>query len=414
MNRRQFVRRMTVFTLGAGAGMRPSRARAAEAIRIGHLVDGTGPMAIMGTWLDRTARAAVDRVNRAGGIAGRKVELIEEDTESKPPTGLRKLNKLILDDKVDFLMGSHLSGVGLGALPVVQRSKVPYFPHGGVAEITADKGNRWGFRITPTVWQEAIIATKWALENVGKRAVIMAADFAWGQDHAKAWSALFEKGGGKVLETIMVPIRTDNLIPYLTRVEAAKPEVFFFALFGPMNLMFSRQVTEMGLTRKLPMVGNYDGYEGVDVTAFEGIHFLTLLPRQLSEVPERLRPFEQTLRTAIGLSADGRDAAGRFGATAHNWISWETVNLIKLGVERSGWRGKSDHPKFIEALEGIEIRGSEDFPQGDKLIRAQDHQALVPMYLERVQNGKLKRAMTFAAKDSWFEPPVDYRKEKLA
>ena len=70
--------------------------------------------------------------------------------------------------------------------------------------------------------------------------------------------------------------------------------------------------------------------------------------------------------------------------------NFEAVNFLKLGIERSKFRGREDSMKLIEALEGLEVKESDDFPQGDKTLRKEDHQAFVRQFIFEVRDMKFK------------------------
>src|SRR5690242_9322725 len=113
---------------------------------IGHHCVLTGVISSWGVWHDKAAKAAVDLINKNGGIAGRKVELATEDTESKPAPGARKLRNLTQRVNAEFIIGSVHSGVMLAALPIASELKTPYFSTGEATEVTGAKGTRFSFR----------------------------------------------------------------------------------------------------------------------------------------------------------------------------------------------------------------------------------------------------------------------------
>ena len=121
---------------GAAAGtanltiMRDAFAQASGPIVIGHHCDLTGAISSWGVWHDKAAKAAVDLINQGGGIAGRKVELATEDTESNPASGARKLRNLIQRTNAEFIVGSVHSGVMLAAIPIASELKTIYFSTG--------------------------------------------------------------------------------------------------------------------------------------------------------------------------------------------------------------------------------------------------------------------------------------------
>ena len=142
---------------GAAAGtvnltiMRDAFAQASGPIVIGHHCDLTGAISSWGVWHDKAAKAAVDLINQGGGIAGRKVELATEDTESNPASGARKLRNLIQRTNAEFIVGSVHSGVMLAAIPIATELKTIYFSTGEATEATGSKGTRFSFRFSSMI-----------------------------------------------------------------------------------------------------------------------------------------------------------------------------------------------------------------------------------------------------------------------
>jgi len=110
--------------------MKDVYAQASGPIVIGHHCDLTGVISSWGLWHDKAAKAAVDIINQGGGIAGRKVELATEDTESNPASGARKLRNLVQRLNAEFIVGSVHSGVMLAAIPIASELKTIYFSTG--------------------------------------------------------------------------------------------------------------------------------------------------------------------------------------------------------------------------------------------------------------------------------------------
>src|SRR3954451_4902408 len=201
---------------GAAAGtanltiMKDAFAQPSGPIVIGHHCDLTGVISSWGVWHDKAARAAVDIINQGGGIAGRKVELATEDTESNPASGARKLRNLIQRANAEFVIGSVHSGVMLSAIPIASELKTIYFSTGEATEATGSKGTRYSFRTGTDTYSIASACIPWCYENLGKVWTIIYADYAWGQSTKDESKALVEKLGGKVLKTIAVPLDTKD------------------------------------------------------------------------------------------------------------------------------------------------------------------------------------------------------------
>jgi branched-chain amino acid transport system substrate-binding protein len=85
--------------------------------------------------------------------------------------------------------------------------------------------------------------------------------------------------------------------------------------------------------------------------------------------------------------------------------NYEAVNALRIGMQKSGFRGKEDTMKLIEALEGLEMKEGDDFPQGDKLLRKEDHQAFLREFLFEVQGGKYK-ILDVIPKEKTLVPPT--------
>src|SRR5712664_1510059 len=208
---------------GAAAGtasptlMKDLFAQASGPIVVGHHCDLTGVISSWGVWHDKAAKAAVDIINQGGGIAGRKVELATEDTESNPASGARKLRNLIQRSNAEFVVGSVHSGVMLAALPIASELKTPYFSTGESSDVTGSKGTRFSFRTGTDTYSIAAASMPWCVGNLGKVWSIIYADYAGGQSTNQESKLFIEKAGGKVLATIAVPLDTKDFVPFFAK-----------------------------------------------------------------------------------------------------------------------------------------------------------------------------------------------------
>ncbi len=130
-------------------------------------------------------------------------------------------------------------------------------------------------------------------------------------------------------------------------------------------------------------------------------------------VRPELKSFDKEYRRLVGIDAQGFGKDGVVSTISFCYAPWEHVHYIKHGIERSGWKSRKDNPGFIQALEGLQVKASLDFPQGDKLMRAQDHQVFHDQYIERIEQGKIVVKQYVAKEKVSYEPKVDYTKEKV-
>src|SRR4029078_10591543 len=227
MKRSKLTRRSFLETALAGGALastasltitRDLFAQASGPLVIGHHCDLTGVISSGGFWPDKAAKAAVELINQGGGIAGRKVELVTEDTESNPAPGARKLRNLIQRSNAEFIIGSVHSGVMLAALPIASELKTPYFSTGEATEVTGSKGTRFSFRTGTDTYSIAAASMPWCVENLGKNWTIIYADYAWGQSTNQESKQYIEKAGGKVLTSIPVPLDSKDFVPYVAEI----------------------------------------------------------------------------------------------------------------------------------------------------------------------------------------------------
>jgi branched-chain amino acid transport system substrate-binding protein len=377
-----------------GAGMLvPSPWRAAfgqaKPFKFGTLQPLSGTAAAGGKTALVGVQMAVDRINKAGGVTGRPIELIIADYESKPDVGRRKAEKLVLEDKIDVHVGGYLSNVCLACMPVYEEHKLVNMI--GVCldtTITTSKCSRYTFRPFDFAPSQAVAIAPHLVNKVGKKWHIAYADYAWGQSTRDAYAQEIKKLGGEVTGTTGVPLTTSDMTAFLSKISGPYDGLFGI-FFGPQGISFINQSFDLGISKKariagdgaivvptsLPAMGaKADGFLGIDryVPVLEGVLNTPYHKRFIDESMARLQP--------LGVPAPDRYVQSNF----------EAVNFLKLGIERSKFRGREDSMKLIEALEGLEVKESDDFPQGDKTLRKEDHQAFVRQVIFEVRDMKFK------------------------
>jgi len=392
-----------------------------EPIVIGMQAELSGGFSSWGYWLHKAAVAAVKKVNEEGGIDGRPVKLVVEDTETNPATGVRKLKKLILKDNADFIIGAVHSGVMLASMPVAKEHKRIYVPVGMASEGTGEGSNRYVFRLSTHVREQIAASADWVVNNpegpnVKKWTTVMT-DYQWGWSHEEWFSKTAKESGGEILAQIRIPQGTKDFVPYISKIPK-DTEALYFIFFGADSLGFIQQLHDSGYSgKKFTMVCTM---EAIDVAklgaAAEGTWLLEFLPREIKQdgLDSALlatfdTEYHQGFREAVGIDNDGNEVGNpnRVSACSHCWATYEIVHLFKKAVEESGWKGQEDNDKMIRAMEGIQLKASHNFPQGDAYVRKEDHQGFHRHWMSRIVNGRIQVQFEIPMKDTDYPPPID-------
>jgi branched-chain amino acid transport system substrate-binding protein len=163
---------------------------------------------------------AVDRINKMGGINGRPVEIIVADDESKPDVGRRKVEKLLVEDKVDAHVGGFLSNICLACMPVFEEHKVLNMISVCLdTTLTTTKCNKYSFRPYDYAPSQAVAFAP-TLVKMGKRWHIAFADYSWGQSTRDAYVEQIKKAGGEIVGMTGIPLGTADMTPFLRRSPA--------------------------------------------------------------------------------------------------------------------------------------------------------------------------------------------------
>ena len=376
----------------------------AKPYKLGTLQPLSGTAAAGGKTALVGVQMAVDRINKGGGVNGRAIELIVADYESKPDVGRRKAEKLVLEDKIDAHAGGYLSNVCLACMPVYEEHKLVNMITVCLdTTITTSKCSRYTFRPFDFAPSQAVAIAPYLVNKIGKKWHIAFADYAWGQSTRDAYVEQIKKNGGEVTGTTGIPLGTADMTAFLSKIGGAYDGLFGI-FFGPQGISFVTQSFDLGISKKaklagdgaiavatsLPALGSKgEGFVGVDryVPVLEGKFNTPHHKKFLDESVARLKP--------LGVSLPDRYVQSNF----------EVVNFLKLGMERSKFRGREDTMKLIEALEGMEVKESDDFPQGDKTLRKEDHQAFVREFIFEVRGGKHK-ILDIIPKEKTVVPPA--------
>ena len=422
-----FSRRNILKSIGAGsvgavaAASLPrlglyAHANTSTPIRIGFQQHVTGIGAPYGRWYGRTTEAAAARINAMGGINGRPVEIIAEDDGTDPKRGAEMVEKFALGHRVDVAFGTLFSHVVIGSAPQAGENKIPYFVVSEGHHVASGMLNRYTLQPGITDVKSQIQAmAPFILSNLGKKVTMIYPDFAFGHDHRDNFSAAFEAMGGAILEKIAIPPTETAFTKYFPQIPS-DTEVLYHVMVGPAVLTFVKELGEFFGPSRPEIFGFIDSLEAVDLASsglefLEGTYFWEGNPRYAQA---NQTSHDKAFRAAVGVDQNGASVSDSRDVStyAHMFGCWETLNIIKAGMEMANYQTTDDRPALIEAVESMtEIPLSDDHPQGAKLFNGRTHQVFGHQYISKVTDGRLVLAHTTSIEDTLYPDETDYTKQ---
>jgi len=380
----------------------------AKAYKVGTLQPLSGAGAAGGKTALVGLQMAIDRINGSGGINGRPVELVIADDESKPDVGRRKTEKLVVEDNVDVHVGGFLSNICLACMPVFEENKLVNMISVCLdTTLTTTKCNRFSFRVHDYAPAQAV-AFGPELSKMGKKWHIAYADYSWGQSTRDAYAQEIKKNGGEVVGTTGIPLGTADMTPFLSKIQGDFDGLFGI-FFGKDGVTIGNQAFDLGLTKKykwagdgaiaestnLPALGNkIEGFIGINryIPVFEGPFDQAHHRKFFDEAVARLKKVDPS------------------GPLPDRYVqsNFEAMNALKIGMEKAKFSGRADTMKLIESLEGLQMKLSDDFPTGDKLLRKEDHQAFPLEVIFEIKGGKHHITQTIPGEKTLFPPACKF------
>jgi branched-chain amino acid transport system substrate-binding protein len=420
-------RRSAIAGLGAGAamagGLLPgtlgfAQAQSSAPIRIGFQKHATGVGAAYGRWYDTTTTAAVKRINDMGGINGRPVEVVTEDDGTDPKRGAEVIEKFATQHNCDVAFGTLFSHVVIGSAPRAGELKIPYFVVSEGHHVASGGLNRYTLQpgITDVKSQVQAMAP-FVAGNVGKKVTMIYPDFAFGHDHRDFFTDAIAAQGGEVVAKIAIPPTETSFTRYFPQIPR-ETEVIYHVMVGPAVLTFVKELGEFFGPSRPEIFGFIDSLEAVAIDSpglefLEGTYFWEGNPRHAQADQSS---HDKMYREAVGVDDRGASLADSNDVStyAHMFGCWETLNIIKAGMEAADYQGPADRPALIEAVEAMtDMPASDDHPQGPKRFNGKTHQTFGNQYISKVTNGKLECVHTTSIEDGMYEDEVDYTTQSL-
>lgn len=357
-----------------------------NAIRIGVVTPISGTYAGIGQQVTWGLDMAAAEINANGGIMGRQIELVYEDSEANPAVAVQKAEKLYTSENVDFLTGTVNSGATLAVGQVAERAgKLLATTVSFSDAITGDKCSPNVFRVNARAGQQSAALAAWVKqEKPGAKIFYLGPDYEMGRSTVAAFKENAELVGAESVGEVFAPLDSKDYSQYFGRVRSARPEVLYTSVAGNDTVRLFTQMKDFGVLDGLTVLGASGTVTGQNIGAIgdaaEG--FITGVGYSpLIDSPEN-KAFVEKFNAENGADPD------LYGAD-----SYGILFAYKAAVEAAG---STETDAVRAALEGL----TWDTPQGPKTIRAGDHQAIQPMYVVHIENGAFTIANLIAGEDA--------------
>lgn len=338
-----------------------------DTIKLGFIADISGVGYVFSQSQLAGLKMAVDDINAQGGILGKQVQYIVQDSQLKPDVGATIARQMILEQNVNFLLGPTSSSVALAISEVAKEHKVVVAFHtSNSTAITGAKGHPYLVQVVPNTDIEGRAAAQFAATLPYENWGFIGPDYAFGRDQYGAFAPRLTEtnSAAKVVNEQWPKLADRDLTPFITALQSAGPEAVYGNLWGDQLLTFVQQAGPLGLFESTPYMGLFD------------TDFMKAVGQDLPEgLPGYARaPF-------YGVSTEQMaDFVTRYKALTKDYPSdwaimiYDAVFALKAAAEKAG---TTDGEAVAKALDDLKFQSL----RGELTIRACDHMANVGEYV---------------------------------
>lgn len=333
-------------------------------IKIGVVLPLSGAYAAQGTGGVQGIQLLAEQINAKGGLLGRPIQILVEDSQLKPQTAVVKATKLIQQDGCKFLIGEISGASTLALLEVAEREKVVMLtPYSSPEAVTGIRGTRYQFRTYSNAYIQAAISVDCMVKTAGKKWGVMAADYAYGQDYTNHLRRLLPKYGASIVGEAFPSLGTTDFVSHLQQAASGDPDVLWMVEYGRDATVALNQAASLGLKSKMALglsVANTEQVTGMQPGVFDGTYsFVTWYPNWPSPASKDF------VKAYLDKYGGYSEAAG---------VHYIGAQVLFAAIANAG---SIEADPVIEALEGKEF----ETIKGKIKLRAYDHQAVQAYYV---------------------------------
>ncbi len=343
-----------------------------ETLKIGLLTDQSGVLQLYGVEQENGFRLGLEyATDGTMEVAGRPIEVVVRDNAGDADVAAQQARELIEVEGVELLFGAPSSGVTQGLVNVADEYDI-ILMIGPAADprLTGQFYSDNTFRACRNSFHDAFAIASWAIENVGDTYIQLAPDYAFGQGSAAAFEYAFTSMGATfVQDTIFAPVDTTDFTQYAQQILESGADGVIITWAGDSSITLFEQLDELGV---MDQMGVITGFNSNDIVrAWSG-------PDQIGNVGLIVYHWSLPDTDANWWLVGRHMLEYRDVPDLFTECGFATAQALVAALEITG--GDTSTDAMRDALEGLEWDG----PKGHYTMRAEDHQALMPMYVVRL------------------------------
>jgi branched-chain amino acid transport system substrate-binding protein len=345
-------------------------ASAAEPLKVGLILPMSGPFASTGRQVDAAVKLFLQQNGTT--VAGREIQVILKDDGGLSPDVTKRLaQELVARDKVQVLAGFGLTPLALAAAPIATQAKVPMIVMNAATSIIPQR-SPYIVRTGLTVAQVTAPLAQWAAKNKIKSVMTLVSDYGPGLDAEKVFVKEFTKGGGKMVDTLRVPLRNPDYSPFLARVKDAKPDALFVFVPSGEGAAVMKQFTDRGLAQAgIKLIATGDVLDD-DLMSSIGDAALGVVS---SHHYSAAHPSPENKAYVAAFTKANPNMRPNF----HGVGGYDGMQLLYAALKKTG--GNSDGTKLLEAMKGM----SWTSVRGPVTIDAQTRDIVQNVYIRKAE-----------------------------
>ena len=361
-------------------------ASAQETIKIGVTQPLTGAFAASGNYVSQGTKIAEDEINAAGGVLGKKIQLITEDNKSNPTEAVSTVEKLIQKDKVPILIGAWSSTLTLAVMPKLEEYRVPMIVETSSSGKITTSGNPYVFRISPTSAMEAKAFQPLAKKMGIKKASFLYTNNDFGIGSADEYSKMLKDSGVEIgVRETMDPAATD-FSAQLAKIKASGSDTLFVTTAVEQLTLILKQAKEQQLTVRVISCGGSNSPDQIIAqagAAAEGSLHTAFFPPWFPEVTKNPDVSKRYMD-------EWKKRGNNVGGLTEGFRGYDAVYVAVAAIKAAG---KAEPEAVRQALWNVHVKGvygditfTKQGPSGKE-----SGQNVPSVYLVEIKGGKVQK-----------------------